>query len=494
MSADRPGAEVVDPGRSSAANVSDGESASSGVVRTSPSLPPRPRVRASEHTSAGARAGRRAREQAPRRAAAHWNAEVRQVRALDRLRAQEAVRDPQLLPLRYARMASSPWAYLRGAAAVMAADLAAAPHSGLTVQMCGDAHVLNFGLWASPERQLLFDARDFDETLPGPFEWDLKRLATSLYVLADAEQLQGSCAQDAAAAAVDGYRKAMRRYAQMGELDVWYDRITSDVSLEGLTSEFSEAATRTIEKQSRKRTHHGVARQLVSEENGQRRITLDPMKRIDEGMTDEQRVQAYEQVYDTYLASIPAHLRRLVDRFKRVDSVRQIVGVGSVGMRVWLHLLEGDSGRQPVFSQVKQATASVYEEFLGPSGFANHGERVVVGQRLMQSASDIFLGHMRVDDNDYYVRQFRDMKVIPNGRQISGYLPQFAAVCGRALAKSHARSGDPEAIAAYIGTGKAFAAGIIGYARVYAEQTHLDHADLRTAIASEEIEAAKRAW
>ena len=186
--------------------------------------------------------------------------------------------------------------------------------------------------------------------------------------------------------------------------------------------------------------------------------------------------------------------RPFVDRFKRVDSVRQIVGVGSVGMRVWLHLLEGDSGRQPVFSQVKQATASVYEEFLGPSGFANHGERVVVGQRLMQSASDIFLGHMRVDGNDYYVRQFRDMKVIPNGRQIAGYLPQFAAVCGRALAKSHARSGDPEAIADYIGAGKAFAAGIIGYARAYAEQTHLDHADLRTAIANEEIEVAKRAW
>jgi uncharacterized protein (DUF2252 family) len=459
-----------------------------------PASTPQPRVRASEHVTADRRDGRRARQRAPRRAAAQWDPDVRQVAALDRLRAQEAVRDPQLLPLRYARMASSPWAYLRGAAAVMAADLAAAPHSGLTAQMCGDAHVLNFGLWASPERHLLFDVRDFDETLPGPFEWDLKRLATSLYVLASAERLPGPCADDSAAAAVDGYRTAMRRYADMGELDVWYDRITSDEPWGGLTSAHAEAAARTIEKQSRKRTHHGVARQLVSDENGQRRITLDPMKRVDEGLTDEQRAHAYEQVYDTYLASIPAHLHRLVDRFSRVDSVRQIVGVGSVGMRVWLHLLEGDSGRQPVFSQVKQATSSVFEEFLGPSRFANHGERVVVGQRLMQSASDIFLGHLRVDGHDYYVRQFRDMKIIPSGTQIAGYLPQFAAVCGRALAKSHARSGDPEAIAGYIGKGSAFAAGIVGFGRAYAEQTHLDHAALVAAIASDEVEAAQQAW
>lgn len=457
-------------------------------------MTPQPRVRASANLTASTSDGHGARKHAPRRAAAHWDPKSRHDRALDRLRAQEAVRDPQLLPLRYARMASSPWAYLRGAAAVMAADLAVAPHSGMTVQMCGDAHILNFGLWASPERQLLFDARDFDETLPGPFEWDLKRLVTSIYVLADSEKLTDSCGEDAAAAAVEGYRKAMRQYARMGELDIWYDRITSDVPLKGLTSAFAEAAARTIAKQSKKRTHRGAARQLVSEENGRRRITRDPMKRIDEGMTREDRVRAYEQVYDTYLASIPAHLRRLVDRFKRIDSVRQIVGVGSVGMRVWLHLMEGDSGRQPVFFQVKQATASVYEEFLSPSEFPNHGERVVVGQRLMQSASDIFLGHMRVDGYDYYARQFRDMKIIPSGKQLSGYLPQFAAVCGRALAKSHARSGDPEAISGYIGKGNAFAAGILGYARAYADQTHADHDELRTAIAKDEVEAAERAW
>ena len=453
-----------------------------------------PRVRSSENVSANTQDGRDARSRAPRRGAAVWDPRVRELRAIDRLCAQEAIRDPQLLPLRYARMASSPWAYLRGAAAVMAADLASAPHSGLTVQLCGDAHILNFGFWASPERRLLFDARDFDETLPGPFEWDLKRLVTSIHVLADSERLAAACREDAAAAAVEGYRRAMRRYARMGELDVWYDQITPDVPLKGLTSEFAEAAARTIEKQSRKRTHHGVAKQLVTEENGRRRITLDPMKRVDEGLSQEQRIRAYEQVYDTYLASIPPHLRRLVDRFTRIDSVRQIVGVGSVGMRVWLHLLEGDSGRQPLFSQVKQAAASVYEEFLGPSEFSNHGERVVVGQRLMQTAGDIFLGHMRVDGIDYYVRQFRDMKIIPSGNQIAGYLPQFARACGHALAKSHARSGDPEAIAAYIGRGAAFEDGILRYARAYAGQTHTDHADLITAITSGEVKAAERAW
>ncbi|MDL5488034.1 DUF2252 domain-containing protein [Microbacterium wangruii] len=425
---------------------------------------------------------------APSRTVA-WHPALRQVRAFDRLRAQEAIRDARLLPLRYARMASAPWAYLRGAAAVMAADLASAPHSGLTVQMCGDAHILNFGLWASPERTLLFDARDFDETLPGPFEWDLKRLITSVYVLADAERLGGTCGEDAAAAVVTGYRKAMRRYARMGELDVWYDQITADVPLKGLTSESAHAATRAIEKQSRTQTHHGSAKKLVADDNGQHKIVLEPMKRIDEGMTEQQRIRAYRQVYDTYLASIPPHLRRLVGRFTRSDSVRQIVGVGSVGMRVWLHLLEGDSGRQPLFLQAKQAAASVYEEFLGPSEFPNHGERVVVGQRLMQSAADIFLGHMRVDGIDYYVRQYRDMKIIPKGAQIAAYLPQFATACGRTLAKAHARSGDPAAIVDHLGRGAAFEEEILRFARAYADQTHADHAELVDAIAAGEVRA-----
>ncbi|MFI1912864.1 DUF2252 domain-containing protein [Nocardia sp. NPDC020380] len=451
------------------------------------------RVRAVPAISRDAEAGRAARARAPRRAAGEWDPDGRTVPALGRLQAQEAVRDAELLPLRYARMASSPWAYLRGAAAVMAADLAAREHSGLTVQMCGDAHILNFGLWASPERQLLFDARDFDETLPGPFEWDLKRLCTSVYVLAATEGIADTTAEAAAAAAAAEYRSAMRRYARTGELDVWYDRISADVPLQQLTSEFAKEAKRTIEKQSRKRSQEGTARQLVTVENGRRRISDDPLKRRHIDLTDEDQINVYEQVFETYLASIPPHLTRLVGRFSRVDTVQQVVGVGSVGMRVYLHLMEGDTG-QLVFFQLKQATASVYEEFVGASEFDNHGERVCVGQRLMQSASDIFLGHVRVDGIDYYARQFRDMKIIPSGNEIAGYLPQFAGMCGKALAKSHARSGEPEAIAAYIGKGEAFTSGILDFARAYAAQTHTDHAALVAAIESGGVRAAERGW
>ena len=452
------------------------------------------RSRATAEASADAADGRRARQRAPRRGAAHWDPAVRHVSALQRLRAQEAVRDPQLLPLRYARMASSEWAYLRGAAAVMAADLASAPHSGLQVQMCGDAHILNFGLWASPERQLLFDARDFDETLPGPFEWDLKRLATSIYVIADSEGVPVSSASAAAHAAIESYRVAMARYSEMGELDVWYDHITSEVPLASLSSTFKKEMARTIAKESRNRSHEGVARKLLVEENGHKRISLEPLKRLAESVPEEDRARGYEQLFDTYLASIPVHLQRLVQRFELVETVQQVVGVGSVGMRVWLHLMEGDSGRQPVFFQAKQATASVYEEFLGPSEFENSGQRVVVGQRLLQSASDIFLGHMRFNNEDYYARQFRDMKIIPNGPQVAGCLPQFAAVCGQALTKAHARSGDPQAIAGYIGEGTAFTAGIDGFAKAYARQTHDDHAALRESIGSGAVIAAERAW
>ncbi|MEU7141611.1 DUF2252 family protein [Nocardia sp. NPDC046473] len=361
-----------------------------------PISPPSARVRALPAIDRDSEAGRAARARVPRRSAGEWNPNDRTVSALGRLQAQEAVRDAELLPLRYARMSSSAWAYLRGAAAVMAADLATREHSGLMVQMCGDAHILNFGLWASPERQLLFDARDFDETLPGPFEWDLKRLCTSVYVLAATEGIATSTADAAATAAVDGYRSAMRRYANSGELEVWYDRITADVPLQHLTSQFAKDAKKTIGKASKKRSQEGTARQLVTEENGQRRIAEDPIKRRHVSLTDADEIRVYEQIFDTYLASIPPHLIRLVGRFSRLDTVQQVVGVGSVGMRVYLHLMEGDSG-ELVFFQMKQATASVYEEFLGASAFGNHGERVCVGQRLMQSASDIFLGHVRAD-------------------------------------------------------------------------------------------------
>lgn len=451
------------------------------------------RVRAAAAVDHDRAAGKAARQRAPRKAAGEWDVAARQVPALDRLRAQEAVRDQTLLPLRYARMASSPWAYLRGAAAVMAADLATRPHSGLMVQMCGDAHILNFGLWASPERQLLFDVRDFDETLPGPFEWDLKRLGASAFVLADSVGLPESAGEAAATAAVDGYREAMARYAAMGELEVWYDHIAAGDLRGKLTSEVADEFERFIRKKARKRSQEGAVRQLTEVVDGQRRIIEDPPKRRHFTLTDEDAARIFEQVFSTYLDSIPPHLERLVARFRRLDVVQQVVGVGSVGMRVWLFLMEGDSG-EPAFFQVKQATSSVYEELLEPSRFPNHGQRVVVGQRLMQSASDIFLGHMRVDGLDYYLRQFRDMKIIPDGEQIAGFLPGFARLCGRALAKSHARSGEPAAIAGYIGKGTTFRTAMVAFSRAYAAQTVADHADLVDAVASGDIEVADQPW
>lgn len=454
----------------------------------------RPRWRASEQVSGTAEDGRAARKAAPRRKSGEWDPAARTAPALDRLRAQEAVRDESLLPIRYARMASSPWAYLRGAAAVMAADLATAPHSGLTVQMCGDAHILNFGLWASPERQLLFDARDFDETLPGPFEWDVKRLVTSIHVLADTEGIRGSVAEDAVAAALQAYCTNMSRYAGCGELEIWYDLITAEMNLSRLDSSDADRVERTIRKQSKKRSTAGATAAVTEVVDGRRRITEAPPKRLHYVLSVEEEISVFGQIWESYLASIPTHLVRLVSRFHRADTVQQVVGVGSVGMRVYLHLMEGDSGNEPVLFQIKQATTSVYEPFLQASPFDNHGQRVTVGQRLMQTASDVFLGHVRVDEHDYYVRQFRDMKIIPDGRQIAGILPQFAGFCGHALAKSHARSGDPAAIAGYIGKGDTFRTAMADYARAYAQQTVDDHAELTAAIAAGVVPTTDTPW
>lgn len=423
----------------------------------------------------------------PRRQIAEWDPSRRPRPALEVLADQHALRDPELVPLRYGRMAVSPWTYLRGAAAVMAADLATRPHSGLTAQLCGDAHVLNFGLWASPERNLVFNVRDFDETMAGPFEWDLLRLVTSLVVLAREQGVPAGRARKAVLAATHAYRERMARYAAMGELEVWYDRIEVDHLLEDLEpAERGRLAAR-IERKARRRTNEGAFDQLTVVIDGRTRISEDPPRRYhDPAAHDEERVAA---VMAAYRSTLPYHVHRLLDRFTITDVVRQVVGVGSVGMRVFLALLEGDSGRSPLFLQVKQAGPSVYEEHLGASPYPSHGARVVSGQRMMQSASDLFIGWTSVNGRDYYVRQLRDMKVVPDGAEMAPHLPELAATCGQTLAKAHARSGDPVAISAYIGKGNAFAEGVLGFATAYAHQTASDHADLVAAIASGAVAA-----
>ncbi len=388
------------------------------------------------------------------------------------LEAQDQIRDHALLGLRYERMATSPWAFYRGAAAIMAADLSSGPNSGLAVQLGGDAHILNFGLWATPERQLAFDLRDFDETLPGPFEYDVLRLAASIVVLARDNALDDRVARRAVRAALRDYRQRIAQYESVGQLEIWYDMITARHLVKLFEPADREALSAHIARKAPKRTSAGAARKLTVRSGGRLRISEDPPVRVHlnadgPGLADE--------VFEAYRASLPEYRRYLLDRYSYVDAVRQVVGVGSVGMRVYLVLLEGRDRGDLLFLQIKQAGSSVYEAALGPSRYPNHGQRVVVGKRRTQAATDIFAGWTTVGEHDFYVRQFRDMKVIPRGDLIAPRLTEFASACGRALARAHARTGDPIAIAAYIGKGRGFDQSIEQFAFSYADQNAADH-------------------
>ncbi len=377
-------------------------------------------------------------------------------------------------------MAVSPWNYYRGAASVMAADLAAQPNSGLTVQLCGDAHVLNFGLWATPERNLSFDLRDFDETLPGPFEWDVKRFAASLVVAARDNGLEPARAVAAVTAGVGAYCRRMRGYPTMPELDLWYDGIRVDSLIDYFEPADRGRVSVYIEKKRERRTSRGAFGKLTEMANGRPRITADPPVRVT--ISDEEQAELVGKLLAGYRLTLQEDRRTLFDRFTETDVVRQVVGVGSVGMRVYLVLLEGRSGADPLFLQAKQAGPSVYEAHAGPSRHDTHGARVIIGKRLIQSATDIFVGWGSLNGRDYYVRQFRDMKIIPTTALIAPRLAEFATACGEALARAHARTGDAAAIAGYIGKGAKFTAAIGRFAGKYADQNERDHAQLVRAI------------
>jgi uncharacterized protein (DUF2252 family) len=429
--------------------------------------------------------GKAARNRTPRGTLGHWSDADREYDALRTILAQNEIRVPELIPLRHHRMSVSPWNYYRGAAAVMAADLASQPHSGLTVQLCGDAHVLNFGLWATPERNLSFDLRDFDETLPGPFEWDVKRFAASLVVAGRQDRVKPARVAAAVTAGVNAYCRRMRRYAMMPELDIWYD----SMHVNNLIEYFQEAdrgrISIHIDKQRERRTSRGAFAKLTMMANGRPRITEDPPIRVT--LPDDEQDYLVDHLLAEYRLTLQEDRRTLFDRFTPVDVVRQVVGVGSVGMRVYLVLLEGRTGADPLFLQVKQAGPSVYEAHARPSGSGSHGARVVNGKRLVQSATDIFVGWGSLDGTDYYVRQFRDMKIIPKTDLIAPRLLEFATACGETLARAHARSGDPVVIDAYIGKGPKFAAEISRFAARYADQNERDHAQLVDAIAADTI-------
>ncbi|MGW6416826.1 DUF2252 domain-containing protein [Streptomyces sp. NPDC055055] len=433
--------------------------------------------------------GRAARKRVSRSSHGRWIPSSQRPDPLDVLERQSVDRLPELAPLRYGRMAVSPFAFLRGAAAVMAADLGAQPHTGLTVQLCGDAHLLNFGVYASPERTLLFDVNDFDETLPGPFEWDVKRLAASVTVAALQNGSAKPKAHRAALVTVEAYRTAMRRLAALGELPLWYERIAADDLLPLVHRDDRARVAGRLARARRRTSLQALGKLTETDASGARHFADDPP--LLERTTDLDRV-TLGKIFSDYRSSLSEERRILLDRFRFVDAARKVVGVGSVGTRCFVILLEGRDATDPLILQIKEAAHSVLEPYLTPSAYAHQGRRVVCGQRLTQAASDIFLGWMTgPQERHFYWRQLRDMKGSAEVETMSpARLRDYGRLCGRALARAHARTGDRVAIAAYLGSTDVFDRSVADFALAYAGQNADDYAALGAAIAAGMITAA----
>ena len=438
--------------------------------------------------------GRAARRAVPRGSHAEWAPAPDRPDPIDLLEAQAMDRVPELLPIRYARMMASPFTFMRGSAIVMANDLAGTPKSGIQAQLCGDAHLLNFGMYASPERALLFDLNDFDETLPGPWEWDVKRLAASFVVAGRDNGFDAAECRKAAQASVASYRQRMAEFSGMGELEVWYSRVGEEEAfglLSGartnkkITKKFNKAV-----RKARGRNSLQALSKLTRLVDGRQMISDDPplLVRMPEG--DELRVQIHD-ILEGYKTTLQDDRRRLLERYRFVDAARKVVGVGSVGTRAYVVLLEGCGEDDPLFLQVKEAGPSVLEAHVPPGAYEHQGQRVVAGQRLMQAASDIFLGWFRgPEGRDFYWRQLRDMKGSAEVERMSAEgLTLYAGLCGWALARAHARSGDRVQISAYLGKSERFDAAIAAFAEAYADQTERDHVALLAAVKSGRVAA-----
>ena len=398
------------------------------------------------------------------------------------LRAQESEREPALVPLRYERMAATPFTFLRGAAAVMASDLSRVPTSGISVQLCGDAHVSNFGMFASAERDLVFDVNDFDETLPGPFDWDVKRLAASAAVAVLDVGGSEKRARRAAKATVTSYRETMAALSAMRTMDVWNVKLSVDALAELLGTRGLRAVVQKAAKQARRSTADTAVAKLTETVDGRRRFRSDPpiLIPVPEGSRDEV-VERLTPVYADYLRTLQPDRVALMGHYSFVDIAHKVVGVGSVGNLAILLLLESGDG-EPLILQVKQANASVLEPYLGASRFDNHGKRVVVGQRVMQATGDPFLGWIRAEGErviDFYLRQLRDMKgSIDLTRLGKEEMSDYVRICGAVLARAHARVGDSSGIAGYLGDTDAFDEAVAEFAMAYAAITVSDHAAL----------------
>jgi uncharacterized protein (DUF2252 family) len=451
--------------------------------------------------------GKTARAEVPRDSHAVFDPPSDRADPIALLEEQARSRVPELVPVRWGRMLVSPFTYYRGAALPMASDLATTPVSGIAVQACGDAHLSNFGIFGSAERRLMFDVNDFDETLPGPWEWDVKRLAASLEVAGRENQIPAKQRRDIVMAAASQYRQAMRNFAGMTSLEVWYAHADIDELRAQFNTQLRERQKKLLDKglaKARTRDSMQELGKLTRMVDGRPRIISDPplLVPIDELMpADRDRDSVEEELRGLiakYQRTLETDRRYLLHQFKFCDMARKVVGVGSVGTRCWIILMLGRDETDPLFLQVKEAEASVLSRFVGASKYANQGQRVVVGQRLMQAASDIFLGWQRnpagIDGQprDFYVRQLRDWKfsmeiglLRPEGLQMYG------ALCGWTLARAHARSGDRIAIAAYLGNSDVFDRAITKFATVYADQNERDYQSLVDAVASGRITAER---
>jgi uncharacterized protein (DUF2252 family) len=449
--------------------------------------------------------GRAAREQVPRESHALFERQPDRPDLLSLLVAQAATRLPDLVPVRWGRMLASPFAYYRGAALPMASDLAGTPVSGLPVQACGDAHLSNFGVFGSAERRLVFDVNDFDETLPGPWEWDVKRLAASMEVAGRDNGFAAKERRQIVMATVAKYRQAMRDFARMTNLDVWYAHADMDRLVSDLNVQLDKRQRKLVSKgltQARTRDSMQQLAKLTRVVDGQPRIISDPplIVPIDEMLPSQMDRKALvaqiTELLSKYRRTLETDRRVLLEQFEFADMARKVVGVGSVGTRCWIVLMLGRDLADPLFLQVKEAEESALSHFVGASKYPNHGQRVVAGQRMMQASSDIFLGWQRNEGgfdgrpHDFYIRQLRDWKVsidvqamVPRNMQLYGHL------CGWTLARAHARSGDRIAIAAYLGGSDVFDQAVSQFAVSYADQNERDFQALDQAVKEGQIKA-----
>ena len=448
-------------------------------------------------TDARAARGRALRDKVPRKSHAGWEPPKGRGDPIELLNESNVGRVPELIPIRFGRMSASPFAFYRGSAAIMAADLATTPTCGLRVQACGDAHLMNFGGFATPERNLVFDITDFDETLPAPFEWDLKRLAASVVIAAQHLRLPARDTARMGEACAREYRERMRDYASMPALDVWYDKIdlqrfqdrTEDP--DAVRQMRKRLAGRIEAERIRTAPAHAYPK-LMSQAEATPRIKDEPPLIYHPSADSFPGLEpAYAEAFAAYRTSLPDHVRVLFDRFQLYDMAMKVVGVGSVGTVCGVGLFLA-AGGNPLFLQVKEARASVLEPYAGKSVYSKHGHRVVAGQRLMQTASHVFLGWTRVrSGRHFYLRQLRDMKISAaiDGWD-TGLLREYARLCARALARAHARSGDPALIAGYLGSGKTFDDAIGTFAVAYAAQNRDDYRAFVKAIEDGRIQAS----